>query len=139
SLHDRSPLAPLPGWSSAARGGICRSCAGLLPGWPLPGCASVLDAGRGSGVGEGCPRWAARAREYGVAMRTIFSRAADDDAWGLANPLGRAAPSAGSHSRGPGRTPGQGSRSRHALMPSEWSWPPYRVLVVLVKPGVTDA
>ena len=48
--HDRSRWAELLGWSIAARDGICRSSAGLLPGWPLPGCASVLDAGRGFGV-----------------------------------------------------------------------------------------
>src|SRR5215510_6685517 len=63
---------------------------------------------------------------------------AHDDAWGWRGiPGGRAAPWAGSHSRGRGRTPRQSSRSRHALMPCEWSWPLTGVLVV--KPGVTDA
>jgi len=89
SLHDRSPWAPLPGWGSAARGGICRSCAGLLPGWPLPGCASVLDAGRGPGVGEGCPRWAASTGVWRCDEEDLLAVPAHDDAWGLArNPLG---------------------------------------------------
>src|SRR5262249_7053218 len=49
---------------------------------------------------------------------------AHDDARGCrGTPWGRAAPWAGSHSRGRGRTSRQGSRSRHALMPGEWSWP----------------
>jgi len=73
--------------------------------------------------------------------KDLLAVRAHDDAWGWrGTPLGRGG------TPGPVHTPGDGavlrvksSRSRHVLMPGEWSWPVTGVLVVLVKPGVTGS
>ena len=71
---------------------------------------------------------------FSLCGRTTTRGVGEEPLWGGAAPLGRfTLPVTGAVLRV------KSSRSRHALMPGEWSWPVTGVLVVLVKPGVTGS
>src|SRR5215831_6173636 len=109
--HDRSLWVLLPGVALREVGS-----AGLLPVFflvgPCPAVPAWLDAAAAvasvRAVHAGCDHGSKALRsEMLLAVR------AHDDAWGWRGPSGRAAPWAGSHSRGRGRTPRRSSRPRH--------------------------